>query len=106
MDFRLNEWFLLYLCYAFGEISAKFQYEQGERYTMQKSVSNCILSIAKTNFRAESIIGIISSNFHNTTNKQLAFNSYNVIVADVMKEMRWNIIIKDGNHFNGERQVI
>lgn len=106
MNFRRVNLFIYYLFYLFGEISGKFNYERGDGYIMQKSVSNCILSIAKTHFHAESIIGIISSNFHNTTNKQLVFNSYNIIVADIMKAMRWNIVIKDGSKFNGEKVVI
>lgn len=68
-------------------------------FIMQQSVCKCILQIAKTYFVHESNIGVISSNFHNLTNQILTTNSYNIIAAAVMTEMRWTIVMKDGSKF-------
>lgn len=66
---------------------------------MQQSVSKCILSIANEYFSFGSNVGIISSNFHNKTNRIMTRNTYNVITATVMTEMRWAIVVKDGSTY-------
>lgn len=61
---------------------------------LQKSVTNCVVRIAKTYFPNLSNIGMITTNYHNVTNYNLILNSDNVLVAALMKELQWNIVMK------------
>lgn len=81
---------------------------------MQKTLSNCIIGIAKRYFPIGTRIGVTSSNFHNRTNHKLIINSYDVLMAAIMAELRWNVVVKDGSkaseyievrHIVGSRQT-
>lgn len=75
-------------------------------YTMHVSASNCVRTIANKYFANGSIIGMMSSNFHNQTNKRIGVNTYNVIVATMMRGAHWSIVMKDGaKSAKDDRQV-
>lgn len=77
-----------------------------EEFEMQKSPSNCIFNIAYRYFTPGSNVGIYSSNIHNQTNTVMSLNSYNVIARTVMSEIRWTIIIKEGDKIIDNRDEV
>lgn len=85
-------------------IFAKIEFRE-DTHIVQESSSNCALSIAKYHFEESSIIAIVTSGLQNVTNKNVAKSTYNLIMEKMMREMRWNIMIKIGTTYSGEQKV-
>lgn len=68
-------------------------------FNMQNAISKCVVQIADTYFERGSIIGIVTAGLKASTNKKLAINTNNLIIAELMHEMQWNLLFKQAKSY-------
>lgn len=74
-------------------------------FKMQESLAQCILTIVEKNFDRGSIIGVATAGLKQTTYKQLAINTNNLIVEKLMNELKWNVLIKSAKTYQNDEMV-